>query len=184
MFNAGAEWASQRSAQRAQGLQDYGRKLSAEADFAAQTAAWEAKNDMASHLAGLGGVSGMNPGSLSPGNKPTDMTGMAMSGQLGSGARAAAQYSGFGFMGAVDSTTRRGNANFGSSFVNSHWQGGFTIGQTMALGRDNQGAMQQHFDEVAGGIRGSVGAAKEQAENAAVKTFESAFPGYDPPTNN
>jgi len=176
MFNAGAEWASQRSGQRAQGLQDYGRKLSAEADFAAQTAAWEAKNDMASHLAGLGGVSGMNPGNLSPGNKPTDMTGMAMSGQLGSGARAAAQYSGFGFMGAVDSTTRRGNANFGSSFVNSHWQGGFTsIGQAAKFGKDNQGDLQGHFDGVRDALKDSAANAKKQKDNT-----NSAFGGIFP----
>jgi hypothetical protein len=148
MFNAGAEWASQRSGQRAQGLQDYGRKLGAEADFAAQTAAWEAKNDMATHLAGLGGVAGMNPGALSPGNKPMDATGMLMSGQLGNQARATAQYSGFGFMSAVDDTTRRGNAMFGSSFVNGHWGGGYTIGQTAALGSKESKNVESYIDGV------------------------------------
>lgn len=138
MFNAGAEWASQRSGQRGQGFNDYARKLGSEADFAAQTAAWEAKNDMATHLAGLGGVSGMNPGSLNPGMKPTDATGMAMSGQLGGQARAAAQYSGFGFMGAVANTTARGESGFGSAFVGAHWQDGYTIGSTAALGVKKQ----------------------------------------------
>jgi hypothetical protein len=148
MFNAGSEWASQRSGQRAQGLQDYGRKLGAEADFAAQTAAWEAKNDMATHLAGIGGVSGMNPGALSPGNKPTDMTGMAMAGQLGGQARAAAQYSGFGFMSAVKDTSSKGSSTFGSSFVNAHWGGGYSLGETAALGRKGTDQVQSYMDQV------------------------------------
>ncbi len=155
MFNAGAEWASQRSGQRAQGLQDYGRKLGAEADFAAQTAAWEAKNDMATHLAGLGGVSGMNPGALSPGNKPMDATGMAMSGQLGGQARAAAQYSGFGFMGAVKDTTSRGSSTFGSSFVNAHWGGGHTLGSTAAAGMKEKGEVMNWANDVQKNSAGS-----------------------------
>ena len=169
MFNAGAEWASQRSGQRAQGMQDYGRKLGAEADFAAQTAAWEAKNDMATHLAGLGGVSGMNPGALSPGNKPTDMTGMAMSGQLGSQARSAAQYSGFGFMSAVKDTTSRGSGAFGSSFVNAHWGGGYTIGQTAALGAKESENVQTYIDDVRQASSG--GKAAMDAANANKKLF-------------
>lgn len=151
MFSAGAEWASQRSGQRAQGYQDYGRKLGAEADFAAQTAAWEAKNDFATHVAGLGGVSGMNPGALNPGPKPTEATGMAMSGMLGGQAQGAAQYSGFGFMAAVDDKTTKGSKMFGSAFVGSHWQGGYTLLETIALGvskKDLNAAAGEVFDSL------------------------------------
>jgi hypothetical protein len=149
MFNAGAEWSNMRAGQRAQGYQDYGRKLGAEADFAAQTAAWEAKNDFATHVAGLGCVSGMNPGALNPGPKPTEATGMAMSGMLGGQARNAAQYSGFGFMSAVDEKTSKGSRMFGSAFVSSYWQGGYSMGQTAALGygkKDINAASAEDFD--------------------------------------
>ncbi len=149
MFNAGAEWSSMRAGQRAQGYQDYGRKLGAEADFAAQTAAWEAKNDFATHVAGVGGVSGMNPGALSPGPKPTEATGMAMSGMLGGQAQGAAQYSGFGFMTAVGDKATKGSRMFGSDFVGFHWQGGYTMGQTAALGhgkKDINEASAEVFD--------------------------------------
>lgn len=124
-FGTDANWANTRSKLGADGFGDYGRKLGAEADFAAQTAAWEAKNDMATHLAGLGGVSGMNPGALSPGNKPTDMTGMAMSGQLGASAQNAAQYSGFGFVGRSRSMIQTNSNAFGGNFVGEHWAGGY-----------------------------------------------------------
>ncbi len=134
IFAGGAEWASMRAGQRAQGYQDYGRKLGAEADFTAQSAAWEAKNDFATHVAGLGGVSGMNPGALNPGPKPTEVTGMAMSGALGGQAKTAAQYSGFGFINNVDEKASKGNRMFGSGFVSDHWQGGYTLGQTAMLG--------------------------------------------------
>jgi hypothetical protein len=125
IFGAGATWANTRSKLRGDGFGDYSRKLGAEADFAAQTAAWEAKNDFATHVAGVGGVSGMNPGALNPGPKPMDITGMAMSGQLGSGAQNAARYGGFGFLGNVESMVGRNSAKYGSSFVSDHWDEGF-----------------------------------------------------------
>jgi len=161
MFSAGAEWSSMRSGQRAQGYQDYGRKLGAEADFAAQTAAWEAKNDFATHVAGLGGVSGMNPGALNPGPKPTEVTGMAMSGMLGGQARGAAQYSGFGFMSAVDEKAAKGSSMFGSAFVGSYWQGGYTMGQTAALGYG-----KKDLNEATGAVFDAARAHGMTAENA------------------
>jgi hypothetical protein len=124
-FGADANWANTRSKLGADGFGDYGRKLGAEADFAAQTAAWEAKNDMATHLSGMAGVAGMNPGSLNPGNKPTDPTGMAMSGQLGASAQNAAQYSGFGFVGRSRSMIQTNSNAFGGNFVGEHWAGGY-----------------------------------------------------------
>jgi len=125
IFGAGATWANTRSKLRGDGLGDYSRKLGAEADFAAQSAAWEAKNDFATYVAGLGGVSGMNPGALNPGPKPMDATGMAMSGQLGTGAQNAARYSGFGFLANVEDMVGENSARYGSSFVSGYWNGGF-----------------------------------------------------------
>jgi hypothetical protein len=133
-FGADSTWANTRSKLGADGFGDYGRKLGAEADFAAQTAAWEAKNDMATHLSGMAGVAGMNPGSLNPGMKPTDATGMAMSGQLGSGAQNAAQYSGFGFVGRSRSMVGTYSAGFGGSFVTDHWSGGFGENGSQLMG--------------------------------------------------
>lgn len=133
-FGAGATWANTRSKLHGDGFGDYSRKLGAEADFAAQTAAWEAKNDFATHVAGLGGVSGMNPGALNPGPKPTDITGMAMSGQLGSGAQSAARYSGFGFMSHVGEMVSKNSKAFGSSFVSDRWAGGFAGGGGVVSG--------------------------------------------------
>jgi hypothetical protein len=124
-FGAGAAWANTRSKLHGDGYGDYSRKLGAEADFTAQTAAWEAKNDFATHVAGLGGVSGMNPGALNPGPKPADMTGMAMSGQLGSTAQSAARYSGFGFLSNVGEMVSKNSKSFGTGFVSDHWAGGF-----------------------------------------------------------
>jgi hypothetical protein len=125
IFGAGATWANTGSKLRGDGLGDYSRKLGAEADFTAQNAAWEAKNDFATHVAGLGGVSGMNPGALNPGPKPTDITGMAMSGQLGTRAQGAARYSGFGFLSNAEEMVDRGSRRYGSSFVSGYWDGGF-----------------------------------------------------------
>ena len=65
-----------------QGLKDYAGKLGGQADFEAQSAAWEAKNEFASHASAMGGIAGMNAGNLSPGEKPSDTGQMGMSGML------------------------------------------------------------------------------------------------------
>lgn len=64
------------------GLKDFGGKLSAQAEFEAQSAAWEARNEFAAHASAMGGIAGMNAGSLAPGEKPSDATGMGMYGML------------------------------------------------------------------------------------------------------
>ena len=64
------------------GLKDYGDKLGLQADFEAQSAAWEAKNDFAAHASAMGGIAGMNAGNLAPGDKPQDARGMGMYGML------------------------------------------------------------------------------------------------------
>ena len=61
---------------------DYAGKLGAQAEFEAQSAAWEAKNAFASHASAMGGIAGMNTGALAPGPKPQEMTGMTMTGML------------------------------------------------------------------------------------------------------
>lgn len=173
-FGAGATWANTRSKLGADGFGDYSRKLGAESDFAAQTAAWEAKNDMATHLAGMGGVSGMNPGALSPGNKPMDATGMAMSGQLGSGAQNAAQYSGFGFVGRSRSMVQTYSEGFGGNFVAGHWGGGFG-GHGKAFYEQGSGVAQV--------ISTGAGAVKEQfagSDKAATLAEDLGDPNAEP----
>jgi hypothetical protein len=64
------------------GLKDYQDKLGAQADFEAQSAAWEAKNEFASHASAMGGIAGMNAGNLSAGEKPQDTRQMGMYGML------------------------------------------------------------------------------------------------------
>jgi hypothetical protein len=106
---------------RSGGFKSYGGRLEQQADFGAQTAAWEAKNDFATHLSGIGGIAGLNPGSLAPGAKPDSMAGLALAGDLGSGAQRAARYSGFGFMDGV-SAFRQNNAHRGSQSYMHNWQ--------------------------------------------------------------
>lgn len=120
-----AEWDSNRLRLGGQGLNAYAGRLGQEAQFAADTAAWEAKNDFATHIAGIGGVGGMNPGNLAPGAKPNDVTGMAMSGQLGGGARDAAAYSASRFMHGLSESTNNGKRTRGSNAVFGYWGGGF-----------------------------------------------------------
>jgi hypothetical protein len=142
-YSANAEWNAGRARMSSAGLNNYAQKLGNQAQFTAETAAWEAKNEFATHLAGLGGVSGMNPGSISPGAKPTDMTGLAMSGQLGGQAQGAAQYSGNGFLNSVNGSMSAGRQTFGSGFVNQNWQGGF----------DFTGALQHARKQSADGVQ-------------------------------
>ena len=64
------------------GYRDLGTKLGDQANFEAESAAWEAKNDFAAHASAMGGIAGMNAGNLAPGDKPTNATGMGMYGML------------------------------------------------------------------------------------------------------
>ena len=132
-FGANAAWDTSRNRLVSAGLGNYGQKLGAEAEFAAQSAAWDARNEFATHMAGIGGVAGYNAGSLAPGQKPTDVTGLAMSGQLGQRAEGAARYSGFGFLNSSTSMTSAGRQQFGSSMVGQTWGGGFDYGGTVGF---------------------------------------------------
>lgn len=64
------------------GYETQGQLLGAQADFEAQSAAWEAKNDFAAHASAMGGIAGMNAGNLAPGDKPQDARGMGVYGML------------------------------------------------------------------------------------------------------
>ena len=75
-------WDSSANGLSARGLQDYGQKQGSQAQFEAESAAWEAKNAFSSHVSSMAGIAGMNAGNLNPGQKPHDTTGMAMSGML------------------------------------------------------------------------------------------------------
>lgn len=124
-FGASANWTKSNLGMYSGGMKDYAGKLASEAEFAAQSSAWEAKNDFATHVSGIGGVSGFNPGSLAPGPKPTDAMGLTMSGNLGSSAGQAARYSSGQFLSNSQAVTRQGQNQFGSSFFNQNWGGGF-----------------------------------------------------------
>lgn len=118
-----AGWLGSQQAQRGQGLSAYAGRLDKEGDFVAQTAAWEAKNAWGSQISGIAGVYGANPGGL-VGQKPLEMTGLALSGNLGRGTERSARYSGFGFQSNVSAVTRSGIARNGSQSVLSIWGGG------------------------------------------------------------
>jgi hypothetical protein len=178
MFGANAEWANTRARLKGDGFGDYARKLGQEGDFGAQTATWEAKNDFATHLAGFGGVAGINPGNLNPGQKPTDMTGLALSGNLGAQAQGAARYSGSGFLTAVGQTTSQGNSRFGGSFVGQHWGGGYSMAGTATTALGN-GATLGHYEKAKEAVLGAGDPAASNAfaggaeiENEAKRTTE------------
>jgi len=75
-------WASRANDLNQNRLRDAGGKLSSAADYESQMAAWEAKNDFAAHASAMGGIAGMNAGSLAPHDKPQQMEQLAVSGML------------------------------------------------------------------------------------------------------
>jgi hypothetical protein len=100
------------------GMQAYGQNLQREADFEANMAAWDARNAFATHISGTAGVAGINPGSLAPGAKPTDMGGLAASGALGSKAREASYYSMFGYNDGIRQMFARSRGKGGQAYMN------------------------------------------------------------------
>lgn len=113
------QWAATRNNQSANGKNQFAGSVGQQAEFEAQSAAWEAKNAFASHVSSMAGIAGMNSGSLNAGRKPDDMTGMAMSGLLGSGNQKKASYAGTGFLGKVGQVTSEGSKNYGYDYVRS-----------------------------------------------------------------
>ena len=121
-------------------LRDAGGKLSSAADYEAQSAAWEAKNEFAAHASAMGGIAGMNSGSLAPGDKPQQMEQLAVSGMLdgwgvqdgkavqnaNNNASGAAWYSvdEGGLKQSISNMSANGQRDFGSAGINSSWAEG------------------------------------------------------------
>lgn len=104
------------------GMQE--RRLGAHAGFSAQSAGWEARRDYANQVSGYLGALGVDSSVVGPGPKPSDMTGMAMSGMLGSEARSAAEYSNSGgaFWTALSGATGGLQGSVGGSQVMGAYQ--------------------------------------------------------------
>lgn len=134
----GLDWAARGAQLRGSGYGKYANQLQAEAEYAASMSAWDAKNEFAQHAAGTMGAMGVDGGTLAPGQKPDSMIGMAMVGQLGGRAEAAARYSNTGYLQGVNQTVRAGQKQWGSSYVNSFWGGGYDLMGT-ADGMDKYG---------------------------------------------
>jgi hypothetical protein len=134
----GNSWERMKLGQTSQAQNSYASAIGDQANFEAQSAAWEAKNAFASHVSSMAGIAGMNAGNLSPGSKPQDITGMSMSGAFntykGGGGdvkggfftsgmssvadtSGAAHYQGKGFIDHVNSTAAWGSTNLGESMV-------------------------------------------------------------------
>jgi hypothetical protein len=103
----------------------------AHANFAAESAAWEAKRDFANQSSGYLSAIGVDSSVVGPGSKPGDMMGMAMSGMLGSSAKSAAGYfnNGGGFFGEVGQRSNDVNSNYGAGAVGSYYNTGSVAGE-------------------------------------------------------
>lgn len=124
------------------GLKDYGGKLGSHAEFEAQSAAWEAKNEFAAHASAMAGIAGMNAGNLAPGDKPTDMTQMTMGGMLES-------YSGGGF--GVAPTHNAGKDNSAFDAATYAGKGYVDAGRAIqAQGQSQAAAVQNTWHEAGG----------------------------------
>lgn len=131
-FGAQNDWNSGYLKNAAGSLSDYSKMLAGENDYNEKQAVWEAKNAFATHAAGFGGVAGMNAGNLAPGPKPTDGAGLALAGQLGGRAEAAARFSGFDFHGngggrlaQAGAIRSYGQGRWGASYYQQNWGGGY-----------------------------------------------------------
>ena len=142
-----ASWRRARADQAANGLREYKGSLGSQANFEAESEAWHARNQFASHAAAQAGIAGMNAGTIAPGQKPQDQTGMAMSGMLNNGfdqslnrdtgrytasapaagsfgdVSGAASYAGTGFQTMVADNEKRGIEHNGSSMIMGEWTG-------------------------------------------------------------
>jgi hypothetical protein len=73
-------WKTKANDQNQNRLRDAASRYSSAADYEAQMAAWEAKNDFAAHASAMGGIAGMNSGNLAPHDKPQQMDQLATAG--------------------------------------------------------------------------------------------------------
>ncbi len=132
------------------GFQAYGQSLGAEADFEASSAAWDAKNAYATHMAGMAGINGANPGSAAPGAKPSQMRELAGGGVLGQDTRNSAHYGGLGFRSAANRMFDRNRSNGASLYLNSWQPFGFSQSFNAALvtGARQVGDMGSYFTDL------------------------------------
>jgi hypothetical protein len=158
---------------RALGMQSKGAGIEAErlgtaSRYEADMGAWEAKNAFASHAAAQAGIAGMNTGNLSPGQKPTDMIGMALDGTLGEAAQQKAQY-GSSFMASAGQELRGMSKTHGSGWVSSQYGGGFTmLGTISAVAPDSVQQISDHLQQ-----GNTPHWAKDAFTTSGYKTYES-----------
>ena len=131
-------WAMRGNSQLQGALRDSASKLGSAAEYEAQSAAWEAKNEFAAHASAMAGIAGMNAGSLAPGEKPQQMEQLAVSGMLdgwgtsggkatadaNNSASSAAWYSTDQLPGKIQAMTDAGKAQAGSTGLNQTWTDG------------------------------------------------------------
>jgi hypothetical protein len=144
----------------ASGLNTMGDRIGLGAEFEAQSAAWEAKNEFASHASAMGGIAGMNAGSLSAGDKPQDARGMGMYGML----------DGYNSQGQADPARSHSDAlsYAGEGFVHEA-NGLFSTPQAPLITRDGQMGFPTKAGVTLGG--GGAGAA---ASNSTFGTWTEA----------
>jgi len=142
------------------GHQAYGQRMSGYADFEAASAAFDGKNTSIASNAGMRAVYGENPGGAAPGQKPSDLMGAAMSGQLGSDMRNSARYPGSSFFTNVGSAMARGKRTMGGSALLSsrNWEqntAGHDFGFGLAEGFRSVGNIGQFLGDAGSGISAS-----------------------------
>ena len=144
----------------ASGLDKMGDRIGQGAEFEAQSAAWEAKNEFASHASAMGGIAGMNAGTLSAGEKPQDARGMGMYGML----------DGYNSQGQADPARSHSDAlsYAGEGFVHEA-NGLFSTPQAPLITRDGQMGFPTKAGVTLGG--GGAGAA---ASNSTWGTWKEA----------
>lgn len=151
-----------------------------QAQFAADSARWDAQNRMSTQLAGSLAARGVSVDG--PGPKPSSMMGMATSGMLGGDAQAASSYffGGGGAWGAIDQAAGAINSTAGEAQVASqardysygdvmkgavdsgaHVTGGFAShfagGDTPQEKQENQQKVQESVGALTGAFGGKVG---------------------------
>jgi hypothetical protein len=116
---AGFDAQAKQAGLESRGYGVYGSNQRAGAEYEAKMAEWEARNAFASHASAQAGIAGMNTGSLAAQHKPTDLTGMAMSGQLNAAKR---EREGSNWEGSFVSSS---NVSGAANYANPEASGGF-----------------------------------------------------------
>lgn len=129
------------------------RTMNQAAEFAGQSGAYYARRDLGDSAAANLSALGVDTGYLAPGNKPAEMTGMAMAGMLGGQSQRAAGYSMYGFgskqAGAVSSL----QAGYGSAQIGSMYNGSTVSASSLAA------QSEMALNGIMGQYRGSSSAA-------------------------